>query len=111
MPEPPRHQPLEYRSPPDGHEPPTPPFGFAVGALIGFTLYLAGIFLLAVTWFLAPHVLTFVIATPVMMAGLAVFTIYAHARWGWRGLSVGILFGFGLMLLIPGICFVIVMNA
>ena len=110
--DPPPQQPLEYRSPPDAHEHPTPPFGFAVGAIIGFTLYLAaGFLLLALMWFVVPSMLMLVVAAPVLIAGLAVFTVYSNARWGWRGLSVGILIGLGLTLLIPGICFVVLINA
>ena len=104
--------PLEYRSPPDQDDPPQPPFGFAPGVLLGFALYLVAVSLMAAfMWFVVPSMLALVVGAPVLIAALAVFSIYSNTRWGWRGLSVGILIGFGLTLLIPGVCFLVVMSA
>ena len=112
MEQPPPLRPLEYRSPAGGREMPTPPFGVAVGALIGFTFYVGALFLLfALGWLLWPRLSAFVAAALCVLAAMVVFSIYANGRWGWRGVFLGMLIGIGLTLLIPGLCFGALMNA
>ena len=106
--------PLEYRSPPgeDELEDRPPPFGFAVGAVIGFALYLvSAAILVAFVLHAMPRVSTTVVAGLLLLAGMVVFSIYANARWRWRGVFAGLLLGLGLTLLIPGICFVVLLNS
>ena len=106
--------PLEYRSPPGEDEPDDrpPPFGFAVGAVIGFTVYVVALALLiAFVLYAVPRASTTVLAGLALLTAMVVFSIYANARWRWRGVFAGILLGLGLTLLVPGICFVVLVNS
>ena len=106
MDEQPPPQPLEYRPPRDDREV-APRFGYFVGSILGLTLYFGIVALLVAFGLLVqPPVSMVVMAGVALMTAATVLSIYANARWGWRGLFLGMMLGLGLTLLIPGLCFV-----